>query len=605
MTFQSKTATSAGGLPIRAWVRQKNEDGANPDLEVRASDGVVRLREEDVGEKRFYFPIRSGETYTLEVTNDTGSSHDFDLVARWHAPRPLQPVGAGSDQRWYVETMEFIREKMVEPTPGDNEPNVPNWERIYTDQDPPGLYAFDDGTPRRYHDGTPLPRDLRDYNGFTWDGGTGDIEAAFDDGRFLIVHRDHGWGGGWASPRFARGNVPSIDNEGQLPIVFSINCDTGRFANEANPDIGDGVTYFAERLVRDGPGGAVAAIAPVRLTGTHTNNQIAKGLFDAIWPDVLPGYGSSREKDRLGDVFLHGLVYMMKQRSIPSPGADPNYAAKQLAYYQIFGDPSLWVRTGPPVRLDEEFDTDRREDRVDVDFGTEADLAEIRNAVVTAFQRDDREVEPIGRATVEGRSISVDYENDPDDGAPVELAVVTKDGTSKLLGDSLATTVPIADESSFTGGATRIDFDGVDVGATIDAQYTDRGVTFVEPYPDLQTLRTVDMTNRDNAARSSPQAVLHEVSGSPPGDDFAPVVMRFSSPVQRVGLYVGNAIEPLTVLLEAYDEQGRLLAAQTVVAPYDIAQFVGFEADAAAIAEVHLRYEFSSGGEIFDDLVFE
>ena len=57
-------------------------------------------------------------------------------------------------------------------------------DRIYDDSP--------DATPTQFNDGTALPAALQKPT-FAWDGDGADVSAAWNEGRFLVIHRDHGW----------------------------------------------------------------------------------------------------------------------------------------------------------------------------------------------------------------------------------------------------------------------------------------------------------------------------------------------------------------------------------------------------------------------------
>jgi hypothetical protein len=67
-----------------------------------------------------------------------------------------------------------------------------------------------DTTPRHYFDGTPLPAELGPESDFSWDGSTQDIIDAFNAGRFLIMHRDHGGPDQWEMGRLVPLHLLSI-----------------------------------------------------------------------------------------------------------------------------------------------------------------------------------------------------------------------------------------------------------------------------------------------------------------------------------------------------------------------------------------------------------
>ena len=61
-------------------------------------------------------------------------------------------------------------------------------DRVYTD-DPTT-------DPKKFNDGTSIPASLQKPT-FPWNGTGADVSADWNAGRFLIIHRDHGWSDGW------------------------------------------------------------------------------------------------------------------------------------------------------------------------------------------------------------------------------------------------------------------------------------------------------------------------------------------------------------------------------------------------------------------------
>src|SRR3954451_6042885 len=98
-------------------------------------------------------------------------------------------------------------------------------DRIYA------TYPIGAVDPLRYRDGTPLPPELL-KPAFAWDGDTADISAAWNDGRYLMMHRNHGGTHGWDNPRFTSEDVEALTNGAMLPVVLSINCSSGAFQDD-------------------------------------------------------------------------------------------------------------------------------------------------------------------------------------------------------------------------------------------------------------------------------------------------------------------------------------------------------------------------------------
>ncbi len=321
----------------------------------------------------------------------------------------------GTAQRTFAEVAEFVRDAMLD--------EGYDAERIYL-RTIDGAYQ-DDPTPRYYYDGAPLPSSIGPDSGFAWDGTRQDVIDAFNDGRFLILHRDHGWRHGWGSPPLHTNNVVNdLENGPLLPVVFSINCTTGLFDNEFIVG-GGGSTptgeYFAEALLRKEDGGAVGVIGATRLSPSWPNSVFTRGLFDAIWPDTLPGFGSGESHRRIGDVLNHGKLYTATEYS--------GGILETMNYlYHVLGDPTLEIWTGPPFSLSipqfEELVLDR--DRLsflydDAPSGTE----------VTVYQLIEDEVIPIGRGRVDQEGIvNVPYETTPDPGFDLQVGVSARDAVS-------------------------------------------------------------------------------------------------------------------------------------------------------------------------------
>ncbi len=240
--------------------------------------------------------------------------------------------------RWFVETSEHIRDYLV----GKN-------------FDVQRIYNTDWGTsPTWYYDGTEIPEELQIPN-FAWDGDDADIVDAVNDGTAILYHRDHGWWTGWGTPAFNTADLASLNISGnEYPMVFSINCASGIFDNETvdlpenivdggyGPAVG--TTYWAETFLRQEEG-ALGVIGDTRSSSTSANNPMAKGLFDAIFPEYDNGFGGSSTIRTLGDVLNHAKSY------VAAAGYSDDSVKQENTIYNLLGDPSLRLRTHAPFRL--------------------------------------------------------------------------------------------------------------------------------------------------------------------------------------------------------------------------------------------------------------
>ncbi len=291
----------------------------------------------------------------------SGFYNDMTLAAYFQCCRP-EVASDGTASRSFVETAEMVRSHL-------NGLGY-NMERIYdtgvayhSDPTKPGYYdsSTRSSTPNRYYNGALLPPDLRASSGYAWDGDTADVVAAFNAGRGLILHRDHGSISGWGSPGFYSSNLASLSNGNLTPVVYSVNCASGLFDNETRNPANDYYTYptsvsgsyWAEKLLRMA-GGAAGIIGDTRNSPTWANSALTRGLFDATWPTLLPGDGGPASIRRLGDVLNYAKLYTINQIWSAQTAGDvsQNAAVTDQAIYHLFGDPTMELWTSVPWRVE-------------------------------------------------------------------------------------------------------------------------------------------------------------------------------------------------------------------------------------------------------------
>lgn len=263
--------------------------------------------------------------------------------------------GSGNtDQRWFAETTEIVRNHTLglgyRP------------ERIY--------HASAASDPRFYRGGGAVPADLR-KPGFAWNGNAADINAAINRGTSILYHRGHGWWDGWGDPAYRTTNLAGASVTGnRFPVVFSINCASGIFDNETvdlpGTIVGGGygpgaaTVHWAEAFVRRYDG-ALAVIGDTRSSSTVDNNHMTLGLFDGVFPGLIPGYGPLQRVERLGDLLNHAKAYVAavaagsvaNQHPLDVGGTRPAVVnlRQQLNIYNLLGDPTVKLRTSPPWRF--------------------------------------------------------------------------------------------------------------------------------------------------------------------------------------------------------------------------------------------------------------
>lgn len=323
----------------------------------------------------------------------------------------------GLDRRSFIEVSELIRSRLL--TKGYQV------DRIYAER-LSGNY-FGDPTPRAFYDGTPLPHDLAPNSGFLWSNGTQDVVDAFNWGSFLMMHRGHGWPGGWVDPLFWTGNVIwNLTNGPLLPVIFSMDCATGLFDNEtahaslrSNPAylIDPNSRYLAEHLLLKPNGGAVGLLAATRYCPSGPTTALAKGLFDALWPDTIPDFGDAASKRRLGDILNHAKLYMLTQVALHSTLVPLDETVLELLAWHCIGDPTLEIWTADPYRQPLPISATVQS----IAGGLRVNYP-VEDAVITAYQEWHGDLHPLGRAGVQGGVANIVFVQTPWPGVPVSLS---------------------------------------------------------------------------------------------------------------------------------------------------------------------------------------
>ncbi|MEY4763459.1 MAG: hypothetical protein RI907_132 [Pseudomonadota bacterium] len=258
------------------------------------------------------------------------------------------------DERWFVETSEMVRDHLVGKGYGV--------QRIYTTE--PGA------NPKYYASGATIPAELQKPT-FAWNGTKTDLASAINKGSALVYHRDHGWWDGWGDPSFLTPDLSLISvTKNQFPVVFSINCASGVFDNETVDlpafKVGGGygmsaaTTYWAEAFLRKADG-ALAVIGDTRQSSTVDNNQLTLGLFDAVFPGLVAGYGSSSPVLRLGDLLNQAKTYVAdvahgstaNLHPLDAYGSRPGIVnlRQELNIYNLLGDPTVKLRVAAPHKF--------------------------------------------------------------------------------------------------------------------------------------------------------------------------------------------------------------------------------------------------------------
>jgi len=157
-----------------------------------------------------------------------------------------------------------------------------------------------------------------------WSGGNAnDVNYAINNGAFLLQHRDHGGENGWGEPNYNNNDIDGLTNT-DLTFVFSINCLTGKYnwSNECFTEKFHRYTYNGENS------GALGLIAASEVSYSFVNDTYVWGMYDNMWPEFLPDYGTPPEPRGLLPAFGNaGGKYFLQQSSWPY-----NTGSKEVTY---------------------------------------------------------------------------------------------------------------------------------------------------------------------------------------------------------------------------------------------------------------------------------
>jgi len=191
--------------------------------------------------------------------------------------------------------------------------------------------------------GESVPDYLR-YPNYAWDGNAASIRNEIDSGRFLVTHRDHGGVTRWSDPYFSTYEISQLNNEEELPVVFSINCLTGKFDADC----------FCEAFLRHPNGGAVGIFGATEVSYSGNNDGLAEGFIDAIWPGLVPSFPHNPSPSvtphdaiyRMGDVLNQGKIRMTETWS-------DLWGVEKYTFelFHYFGDPTMEIWTSVPQTI--------------------------------------------------------------------------------------------------------------------------------------------------------------------------------------------------------------------------------------------------------------
>ena len=269
----------------------------------------------------------------------------------------IYDIGDGYADRRFTQISEEIRNYMLSKNKAINRVYLTNEWMVPT--------HWNDG---RYSFGEPIPEELL-KPGFAWNGNSSDIINYINEGVFYVLHRGHGEDTYWVYPYFTISDIDNLHNGDKLPVVFSINCLTGKF---------NGKTCLAETFLRKKDGGCVAIYGATEVSYSGYNDALSEGMFDAIWPSPglgfkIPGFNpvfpqapTPTPTYCLGQILDQGMMRMEETWGTHIT-EDTKYTRE---VFHCFGDPAMKIYTDIPTEFSNAT-INRTPNSIHVDLGTE------------------------------------------------------------------------------------------------------------------------------------------------------------------------------------------------------------------------------------------
>lgn len=175
-----------------------------------------------------------------------------------------------------------------------------------------------------------------------------------------IDRNDRGLREGWMHPFFNITNIPELQNGNMTPLILSMACNTGWFDGETDQYFMDQPEYypnpysdydnscFAENMTRQEGGGAIAVIAPSRLSYSRIQGDLLDGIIQAFLPEYLAG--QTHPIYEMGAALLYGKLYAAKLWE--DHNRDEDVIRTTFEEYHLFGDAETQLWTGMPSRFD-------------------------------------------------------------------------------------------------------------------------------------------------------------------------------------------------------------------------------------------------------------
>jgi len=154
------------------------------------------------------------------------------------------------------------------------------------------------------------------FNDFTH--GTADVQNALNDGRAFFNYRAHGSKDSLANIPFDNSDIYSLSNGPMYPIAINPTCNAGWYDEE-------NMNSFGETWVKAAGKGGIAWWGASRVSYTGYNDELAKGVYKAIFDDDF---------NTLGGATTQAKIYMYNYYG------DQYYTHLEYEMFNLLGDPA-------------------------------------------------------------------------------------------------------------------------------------------------------------------------------------------------------------------------------------------------------------------------
>jgi len=166
------------------------------------------------------------------------------------------------------------------------------------------------------------------------------ISRAINEGRSWLTYIGHGSGTSWGSVNdsFGTSTIKRLQNSNRLPVIIDVACQNGDY-------VGIG-TSFGEAWMKHKINGDDAGAV-----GYYGGSVNVSWDPPAIMSQGIAKYHFEKPVHNLGGSMLAGQIYLTEQMGINDSTID------NLEWYNLFGDPSLVMRTDAPKGYDVQYTT--------------------------------------------------------------------------------------------------------------------------------------------------------------------------------------------------------------------------------------------------------